>query len=82
MVTPHKEHYANGRWSFVMNNNAMIVLLVKALIAELIPPTFTVRSNRFWLGAATAPRSFLLCRNHTCLFGIRIFLQVFKFLNA
>lgn len=36
MVTPHKKHYANGRWIFVMNNNILIGLLVESLIAELI----------------------------------------------
>lgn len=34
MVTPHKRHYANERWIFVMNNNVTIVLLIEALIAE------------------------------------------------
>lgn len=36
MVTPHKKHYANERWIFVMNNNIIIGLLVESLIAELI----------------------------------------------
>lgn len=82
MVTPHKRHYANERWIFVMNNNVTIVLLIEALIAEWIPRTLTVRSDRPLVGAPTAPRSSLsLCRNHTCLFSVQS-LKVLSSLTA